>query len=147
MFKKAYGYQSFAYVSCFPLPTPTAAHLINRSALHRYWEFMLNPTSPALLTTNIESSISILYPRNAYPIWRAYLCEPGKFAQWICSNKICNVAEWFTPERQAEFKARMVRDGFPLNWYRAHAENWNYEDELRKHHLPEKDRVERNINL
>jgi len=134
MLKGICGFQPFAYVWLLHLPKifPPAAHPSKLMAPHHsYWEFMIKPTSPSLMRQNIQSTLSILFPKDFYPTWRSTLCEPGKFEAWITSNKTCEVAEWLTPRMQDEFKARMTRDGFPLNWYRAHAENWNWEDELR----------------
>jgi len=92
---------------------------------------MIKPTSPALLSQNIQSTLSALFPKNFYPTWRSTLCEPGKFEAWITGNKTCEVVEWLTPKIQELFRTRFTRDGFPLNWYRAYGENWNWEDELR----------------
>ncbi|CAI6339482.1 unnamed protein product [Periconia digitata] len=94
-----------------------------------YMKFFNETKAAEVLDQNIESSLSLVYPR-VPERWQTDLCPYGTAEEWIRKERFDPLPPWES-EHDREYRVRMFREGgfaAPLNWYKSNIRNIDAED-------------------
>ncbi|KAL8750491.1 MAG: hypothetical protein Q9199_007035 [Rusavskia elegans] len=97
-----------------------------------YWHFFNSAEAADIMTEQIESSTTIIFPPNP-DIWLEYLCPPGGIRKFYEKEMTGPLPDWISESEVAIYKQifSAANGGYRggLNWYKTQMANLNSVDE------------------